>query len=306
MDEFPINFDNEIFINDKIKPSKFQTYNLPIEMDEFTINFDNKITNFINESDYISGSEYINEYNYINDEYSSPSANFQLLFINDDIDIFKRLARDLEPHFIFWELINNMKPLLIPEFDRIFEQKLVMYISINIKNRNPTVGSYIMTKDNIIYEINNLVQETIDSIYSTFPTENSVKFLLDGYPLLILTNICNSCSIHAHTMGESIRKFIEKRNTHPGWFPKELINITNGNTPLTGYSSSPLNNDELEALYRYVGSRKNIYIHMLLNALFELSEHSKLLQEDITEDTISIICKSSWLYLLLSFNNNNT
>jgi hypothetical protein len=244
------------------------------------------------------------------------NQEFSVSFTIDAIKLFKRLAGCLEIHYTFRDFVENTPPLLISEFDRIFEQKLAMYISLNIKNRinyereerwliDTTYNKqsnqlYIITENDVINEINNIFRIVINGAFYSFPPEHTIQYMLDGYPITLLSTVCNTKRLYSHIMGESIRRFVELRRTHKNWFPQELIGAIDGNLPLTGDTNSPLNVQELNALYRYIGIRKSIYIHILLNCLFEFNRHDIYIQKIIlTETELITVLKSSWLYLFL-------
>jgi len=231
---------------------------------------------------------------------------FKISFGIEAVELFKRLSEVLEIHSVFRDIVGNSVelPLLIPEFDRIFEQKLAMYISLCIRDRiekkwlNGNI--YIVTEEDVIIEINKLIKFVMNEALNSFPSENTIKCMLDGYPITLLSKICNSKPVYAHIMGESIRCLVELRATHKNWVPLELAGNLEGNTPLTGDPKSPLDDMELDALYRYIGIRKSMYIHILLNSLFEFNQHNIYIQKCImTENEIITICKSTWFYLFL-------
>lgn len=229
-------------------------------------------------------------------------SDFDVSFVVEAIPIFKRLAHAIETHDIFRERVEDSPELQILELDRIFERKLAMYISLKIGDRTgyKYAGLQVVTEEDILTEICNMLQDVLQHGYNTFPPEHSLEWMLNGYPLSLLMSICKSNRRCAHIIGESVRRFVKARKTHPSWMPMELSNITSGYTALVGDSAAPMNELELDALFRYVGSQRQVYIHILLNALAEITEHERiLLQPKLTEDDIVTICKSSWLYLCL-------
>jgi hypothetical protein len=229
---------------------------------------------------------------------------FTVTFYMTAIVLLKRLTRYLEIHSAFREVIDPMKSLKIAELDREFEQKMAMYISLNIENAKQSIKSvrfYMITEIDVIVEINILIKTVLHNAYHSFPSENNIQNLRDGYPINILMAICNTKMTYARVIGESVRKFIELRRTYPTLLPPELSNIIEGNLSLTGQPNSPLTLSELEVLYKYLGVRKNIYVHILLNCLYEFSQHDKFMKKiHLTEEEIIILCTSSWLFLFLS------
>lgn len=268
-----------------------------IEMDE--LNADNE-EELIPTLDDLTMSDTFN--NVSNTESISPddtlsnSTEFKISFTLDSVSLFKRLAEVLETHIAFRETVEDTAPLPIPNLERLFEQKLAMYIVSKILTSQSYVGLYIAYPDDIIRGINTLFVNVLNRGYSTFMDEH----LLDGYPVTLLTELSGASRFHTHIIGESMRRFVEIRKTHPDWLPDEFHNVVTGIFPLTGHINSPLTQRELEALYRYLGAKKTIYVHILLNTLFELKEHEKRLNNRLlNEEQLCAVCKSSWLYLFL-------
>ena len=226
-------------------------------------------------------------------ELDDQSIKVSILFIPNAISLLKRLAEVLEIHSMFRDAIQNKELFITKELDRFFEQRLATYIKDKIR-------TYIITEDDVINGINILIKDVFHKSYDTFPSEKGHDNMLNSYPITLLSKVCNVRRTDAHIIGESVRGFVGIRRDHKKWLPPELINIIQGYIPLTGHSNSPLTVDELEALHRYLGSKKNIYVHMLLNSLFEISQDIKVLNQDrLTENNILTICKSSWVYLVL-------
>ena len=249
------------------------------------------------------------------------------------IPVLKRIAAALEPHASFRQVVEYMRQLDICELDRIFEKKLAMYISINIKDRFlnesgdrepitlalpaarlPTSGLYLISEEDIMVEINGLITMVLDKAYSTFSIQDGIQDLLDGYPLNLIMNLCKTTRTYACIMGESVKRFITLRQTDKTFIPKELFNVIEGMVPLTGHPNSPLTQEELSALYKYLGSRKSIYVNILLNCLYEwarddytlLLQHNFVQRSQLTEEEIIMICNSSWLFLILFVSDNIT
>jgi hypothetical protein len=246
---------------------------------------------------------YYDNLNISSEEDTQPEQKI-LLFTTDAVSVIKRLSPLLEVHFSFHEILENIHPLTIAEFDKCFEQKLAMYISL--KNNNH-IEEYHITKEDTIFSINELVSLISERALGTF-SSNNIKFMLEGYPVKLISDVCNAENKYSYIMGESIKKFIEYRQGNQKWLPNQLIEGTNGNVPLTDHPDSPLTVKELNSLYKYLGSRKSIYVNMLLNSVFEWTQHVKHINSYINiEQTIASICKSSWFYLLLfaSIKNRN-
>ena len=224
------------------------------------------------------------------------AVSFMVSFTMEAVDLFKKLAYELESHVAFREIVEDIEPLPIPNLCRVFEQKLAMYIVSRILVDRSYVGLYTAYPSDIVEGINTLLINTLEKGYSTFVEEE----MLDGYPITLLTNISGADRFHVHIIGESMRRLIEIRQSYPDWLPPEIHNLIVEIVSLTGQSDSLLTQIELKALYRYLRAGKSMYVHMLLNAIFELKEYeTRSKSRSTTEDELFSVCKSSWLHLVL-------
>lgn len=210
------------------------------------------------------------------------------------------LAPALELHTVFNEFVKNSMPYIIPELRSIFEQKLATTIRTNICTKRNLTRYYTIYEDDVIGEVNDMLKYAMQRGCTFIPSDQTISYMLDGYPINLLSNVCDVKSCYAHTIGEATRKFIIVRNSQPQFLPSALYNVIEGKCPLTGYPDSPLTKDELEALYRYLGTRKSIYVNILLNCLCELKYCDNLIESAfLTEDELISLCQSSWLFLFL-------
>lgn len=237
---------------------------------------------------------------------------FTVVFTKEAVVILKDIAQVLELHPPFRGKIDEYDPVPVPEFNRSFEQKFAMYIGSNLKYRVERAllfsltDYYVITEIDVIKESTALIQEMLNRGYNTFPPQGTIQHMLNGYPISLLSQVCGATLVNAHIIGESVKRLIELRKTYPRWMPDELQLCTQGNCPLTGHKDSPLNQEELDALYRYLGSRKNIYVNLLLNCLFELSRHESFLNIfPMTSSSILTVGRSSWFYLFLFAHTQN-
>ncbi|CAH6420702.1 Hypothetical protein HVR_LOCUS1259 [uncultured virus] len=266
----------------------------------------------VNFADINFGKDYVSsKLNYL--ERLKPVDQFTVVFRMDAVVLIKELGYYLEVHSAFRDKIENLTPIDLPEFDRIFEKRLAMYISLNIRNRSRDSymlmldGCYTIMIQDVINEMSVLIHDIINRSYGTFPNEASISYMLSGYPTKLLSQICDTNMLNAYLMGESMRQFIIMRRTYPRFMPPELRMSTISNYPLVGDAKSPVNDVELEALYRYLGSRKRLYVVMLLNCLHELKEHGKYLKTPALKiEEMILICKSGWFTLFLSAVNMNS
>lgn len=212
----------------------------------------------------------------------------------DAISIINRFAEVIKGECLFKEVIEYSDPLEVSGLYGIFEQRFAMYIVSSIMKGKSYIRSYMAYPSDIIRGINKLFSEVLNIGYSTFVEEN----LLDGYPITLLSEISGVSRFHVNIIGEAVRRFVEIRKSQPKWLPREIHNLLMGTVPLVGDRRSPLTKRELEAIYRYLGVRRTIYVHILLNTLFELKQHEKILNGLMREDELYDVCRSGWLYLL--------
>lgn len=221
-------------------------------------------------------------------------------FYGNAIILVRKLAPYLEKHLLFRELIHGYQPIIIPEFEHEFEQKFAMLIALNVIKRKWYETICAITNSDVMIETNIILMDMINKSCTGIITEDSIEYLLDGYPIALLSDICRARKYHVHIIGESVKRFIIIRKKYPFLLPAELYNVIDSVVPLVGDDKSPLTQNELLALYRYLGTRKNIYIHTMLNCLFELSHKIEVFDNSsINEEDLIIIMKSSWLFLLL-------
>jgi hypothetical protein len=231
--------------------------------------------------------------------YNPRNHEYMVSFMNTAVNRLKRLSLVLENHLSFHKMIASIQPLGLIEFERVFEQKLAMYIALNTINRVSVRKLYYITKKDVLNETNMLIRDVLYHQARMIP-ENSIRYMLDAYPVTLLSTICQTTQYHSYIIGESVKRFIKYRQQNKNWLPCELHNVVDSPIPLTGHPHSPLSHDELQALYRYLGTRHSIYINILLNSLFELHECDKVFTTgSITEAHIISLCKSAWLYLFL-------
>lgn len=234
---------------------------------------------------------------------------FMVSFTEEATEYIRIISEHMEQHGPFRDYLEKMDLISIPEFERNFEQKLAMYISLNIQNgifMMDDNNMLIISSENVTQEVTILLHKILNLCCKTIPTEESISHMLDGYPLSILADVCNTTKINSHILGESMRRFVQIRKTYKDWLPDNLQSSIIQNCSLVGEPKSPLNNIELDAIFRYLDTKSSLYVTILLNCLFELGEHGKFLRDFYMDiDTIIKICESSWLCLFLSTINCN-
>ena len=143
-------------------------------------------------------------------EYMETNEIFTVVFTMEAIEVIKRFSECMEQHVPFRNLIDRLNTIVLPELERIFEQKLAMYISLNLNNkiRRNKEEIYIVTIEDVTREITNLVHRVLNICVQLIPGEGTINNMIDGYPLFILSKACNTNMLNAHVMGESMRRLI--------------------------------------------------------------------------------------------------
>ncbi|MCJ7636036.1 MAG: hypothetical protein MUO21_00950 [Nitrososphaeraceae archaeon] len=215
-------------------------------------------------------------------------------FSEEAISLVKKISVHLEVHSAFRDIIEHLSPFKIDAFGKFFEQQLASYIINYVKNKN--IIEYCHT----IEAINFLISDLINRGYDTFSSTNTIAYMLYTYPLTIVADICKTTIYNAYIIGESVKKFIEVRQSYHHWMPNVLSITTVGFCELAGEQESPLSKIELDALYQYLGVKKQIYVHMLLNCLYDFVKYDRYLNSGLlNEEHIIDLSKSSWFYLFL-------
>lgn len=230
------------------------------------------------------------------DESDMPSG---VSFSSEAIQSIRRISLVLECHPIFCDKIGKFEPYLISGLDSLFEQKFATCIVNGLQLQSLT--NYIVTSETVICHCNGLFSAVFRWALDTLPPRDDIKYLLNNYPITLLEQICKIPCNYVHLIGESVKRFITLRKMYPNLLPHELYNVIEGNVPLTGSSNSPLTTVELNAIYRYLETKKSIYVHILLNIGIELSRHIRYLTKyRLEEDDIVDMGKSAWLFLFFS------
>lgn len=204
-----------------------------------------------------------------------------------------QIAECLETHPFFRELLEHCDIYDTEELERTFEKQLASFIKNSVINSEK---NYIITHDDIVKETDNIIKIMLFRCTFLLPSEDSK--VTDGYPLLLLSDICGSTKKQAHIIGECVKSFIKSRCADP--IPKELHPVIESRIPLVNHPRSPLLQEELTAIHRYLDSSKNIYVHMLLQCLREFTIQQQLMTETMTLEQIISICKAPWFYLFFT------
>lgn len=224
-----------------------------------------------------------------------------LTFTSCAIGCIQRMAILLNEYELGQRLLKSYNPLnlLSTRFTTITEQRIVRIIYDQVIYDN--VLCHTVTDIDVISAIDFIITKIFYEAFC-YTNQSNITTMLDSYPLTLLCEICNVQFEHGLILGHNMKAFISSRNLIPNWLPKPFENLLGNTIPLTGHSKSPLTNCELEALFRYLGIRKRIYVELLLGCLFELGQYfNKMHLVSLSESDIINVCNSGWFYLL-SFN----
>lgn len=216
------------------------------------------------------------------------------IFQPEAIALIRRLASAFDIHPAFCDAIEKFRSAELPIFERDLEQRLAGFLL------DETKETHTITEEHVMACCNALCKIIITWAYTMFPPESDPEAVKNSYPLMLVANMCKISHFYSRILGECVKHIIALRTTYPDFLPRELYNVIEGLTPLTGSPNSPLTCMELTALHNYLGSRKSIYVHIFLNSAFELEQQIKILQQDrLTEFEMITLCKSSWFFLFL-------
>ena len=233
-----------------------------------------------------------------------PLNNIIVSFSIEAVNLLKKMCQLLEIHSLFNEMIKDHLPIDGSEFTKFFDRKMAAFLASRIASRRMisinNQDIMLIDYNDIIIAINELINHGIYRGVRRLPPEDTIIHMLDGYPITLVSNICNIDRYYVHYIGEAIKNLIKIRRICVEFLPINLYPVIDSVIPLTGHKDSPLSQKELEALFRYLNSQKTLYVNILLNSVFELSQHVKYLNSIyMDEKKIIMILESSWYYLLL-------
>ena len=229
---------------------------------------------------------------------STMAATTTILFTSDAVDCIRRMAAVLREHDLCKRFLKYYEPMDAPEFNHNSEKRIASLIYSISSRRYYYIAQYIATSVDVILAVNFLLTQIFQDCFLAI-NENHVNVMLDAYPTVLLGQVCQVSFCQALILGRSMKAFINFRSLTSSWLPKAFQNLLGGTIPLVGHKQSPLTNAELEALLRYLETRKRIYVELLLGCLFELGQYEKTMTpSSLTEDGIIQTCNSSWFYLL--------
>jgi hypothetical protein len=241
-----------------------------------------------------------------------------VFFSLDAIHMIKKITKYLSIHDNIYKYIYHFYPIRYPRVDiplnlvslesielkNDFEQKLASFINTNAIREcyENNISNSIIEPYNVLCEIYDLINNLIVENFNTLQSEDEIATMLQSYTISILSSICKTNPNNSRLLGEAMKKFIILRNNFFISIPKELSDITEGFSELVGSEKSPLTPIELNSIHHYLGSDKNIYVHILLNCLFDQFNYYNEIDnsESLTsEEKLIFLCKSKWFFLFI-------
>jgi hypothetical protein len=228
----------------------------------------------------------------LNSSSDSDEESFVISYKEPAINAIIVLSTFIQKYFCMWELIKDYKPSLPEKFTSIIEQKIATYVATN--NYFINNESTLVTEDSVVNSFRVLILNVLTRQIGNYLVSH------DQHAKSILKEIFDCQETFMDIILESIRFFIKIRKNHRSWLPVELWNVSENNIYVDN-EKCPIDKKELEILYKALGSRKYIYVKILLGSLYELSRHLNILQTktNISIDDIMEISNSSWFPLFL-------
>jgi hypothetical protein len=221
-----------------------------------------------------------------------------VLFSQAAIDCVRRMSVLFENNDELKKLLSYYEPLNDPDFFTKNEQRLAR-MAFDIANRRHNGDIKRVADDIDVIQACNILLSRLFGLAYMLTDSNGVQALLDAYPITLLCQVCNVRFEQVLLLGEAMKHFIEFRNYAPSWLPPCFHELLDSHVPLTGHAESPITELELQALFRYLGTRKRIYVQFLLGSLSQLRYHEKgMTFDNLKEEDIMTIYNSSWLHLL--------
>ncbi len=213
------------------------------------------------------------------------------------LQCFKKCAKYLceNENILYMTTHSSVVPRNSVQLETPFEKCLAFLVFEDV---------YDVDYDSVVFRMNDFLSKNLlEVIYSNFSSEEeNISELLTEYPVSLLSVVTGCPKEYCREIGDALRELIRIRDRHKSTLPLQLIDSTVGNSPLVG-EGGLLSISERDALYRFLDSRKQMYVHILLNSCFQLSEHYYYVTKiNLNEKELAMIWNSPWLYLLM-FNN---
>ena len=226
------------------------------------------------------------------------SVCYRTSISGDNMMLFNRLKSYFEEHDVIRSIMHHVKPLHTNLIDTDFGKKFANYIMWKIRAVGAGSG-YNLSGDEILIECGLFIKYVMVLGWKIPPYDEDMV-MLDAYPIQLLSKVCDTSPSIVYHFSERMKRLICVRKYNKIRLPTRLNNVASGYVTLTGNDRSPLNVHELDAIFRYLGTKKRLYVNLLLNMLHEYKYHNIYLESPFIEEAqIKDICKSAWLCFYL-------
>jgi hypothetical protein len=220
------------------------------------------------------------------------------LFIFDDnaICVLSLLCKYLEKHEFICNNINQYT--MIDNINLIHQSNFVRRFATLLIINFQSPEKRVFTVEEIVRFICEYINHIIHLSQLKYPNNDSIEVMLNSYPLTLISNISGLDFDNVFYLGEAVKRLIKIKKLTSFVLP-DCLYLLSSNTINLENDLYPLNRNELDALFRYLDSRKSIYIDIFLHAAHDLNYHMKLCQGSASVDKLIEILESPWLYLYL-------
>lgn len=225
-------------------------------------------------------------------------------FYLEAITTLKNICNLLYKYDIIEISIYGLRLYELSSLDNNFDRKMAYYVI----NHTPIISenTYTITSADVAISMNTFLLSVINNVILNLPPEDTIKNMLDGYPISLLSKVTNISPAMTHAIGECVKLLVISINP----IDELLINITET-------YCEEFTDNEITALLTYLGTRRRIYVRILIGCLKEL--HSQLDTFDVqalkqfpNEVNMELeickftkLCNSAWLHLLLTISYDN-
>lgn len=229
----------------------------------------------------------------------------QFVFTKKAITMLGLLSIHLKSHVFVVSVVQGYAPIDNNKFqsEDDFTKRLASFIAEDVSINTNGVGILIDVFI-ILCFFENFICDILNFVRNKYPNDDSTEFMLNGYPLLLISQITGLDIINSHILGESVKCVIESQkenNQNNQSLPDVLLTMAYNDTPLTGDDISPLTENELLAFQRYLNCSKSSYINIMLHSAYHLKSQTNddNYVEILSPNKLFEIFQSPWLYLIL-------
>jgi hypothetical protein len=235
-------------------------------------------------------------------ENMDPETSFTIVFPEETVALIK----DITPYLVYYDqwkrALYEYETYDGVGFIEDAEMRLVMYIVLTLWSGDITVsdGKWVVTPKDTMECITKFINTMIAHTSSLLHGIDSIHYLLCAYPITVLSTVCHLPQWYAYIVAENLKSVIRKRHLYDLDLSYQLYNNIDTTVPLAGAPNSPLLEHELDAIFRYLGTRRRIYVNVLLKALYEFAcDISVLTNTIVSSDHIKRVIMSSWIHILM-------